>query len=162
MEEDNYQRLRDYSLKLLSFRPRSTNEISAKLREYCAKKKFPQNLSDKVIDYLKKQKFIDDLEFARWWIDQRHSFKPKGLLAIKLELLNKGIDKETISEALKGDKEEKVSEYDLATKVINKKIILFKKLSREKMIMKIRDLLLRHGFDWDTIHKVIDSYVQKA
>ena len=161
MQEDNYQKLRDYTLRLLSFRPRSTKEISVKLQKFTANRDFPNELIGKVINELTEQKFLDDKEFVRWWVDQRQSYRPKGIRAIKMELLNKGIEKEIIDEVLSEGSEEKISEYDLAMKVINKKLVNFNKLSHEKLKIKIRDHLLRRGFDWDVIRKVIDSRVKK-
>lgn len=156
MEEDNYQRLRDYSLRLLSFRPRSVEEISAKLKKYSVKRNFPDKLVEKIIKELKEQKFLDDREFVKWWIEQRHSYKPKGKRAIKIELLQKGVAKETIEQVFAGD--EKNSEYELAMRVVNKKLLYLKHLPPEKLKIKIRDLLLRRGFDWETIYKVIDEF----
>ncbi|MBI4990634.1 regulatory protein RecX [Candidatus Gottesmanbacteria bacterium] len=161
MEDENYQKLRDYALKLLSFRPRSSREISTKLRQFSAKRNFSDKLVEQIIEELREQKFLDDKEFVRWWIEQRQSFRPKGLRAIKTELLNKGIDKEIIDAVFAADKG-KMNEYDLALKVINKKLIHLSHLSTEKKKIKIRDLLLRRGFDWDVIYKVIDSTFEKA
>lgn len=161
MDNENYQKLRDYALRLLSFRPRSTKEISNKLKKFCAKRNFPDKYVDQVIEELKQQKFLDDREFVRWWIEQRQQHRPKGAKAIKLELLQKGIDKEIISSTAEGMRNDSINEYDLAMKVVNKKLNLFKNLSREKFKIKVRDLLLRRGFDWDTIHKVIDSLTKK-
>lgn len=161
MEDENYQKVRDYALRLLSFRPRSSREISTKLRQFSAKRNFSDKLVEQIIEELREQKFLDDKEFVRWWIEQRQSFRPKGMRAIKTELLNKGIDKEIIDAIFAADKG-KINEYDLALKVINKKLVHLSHLSSEKMKIKIRDLLLRRGFDWDVIYKVIDSTFEKA
>ncbi len=162
MEDESYQKLRDYALRLLSFRPRSINEVSTKLQKYCLKRELPDNLRDKIIKDLVEQKFLDDKEFVRWWTDQRQSFKPKGLKGIKLELLQKGISKEIVDEVLSDEKEGRPTDYDLALKVINKKFTHWAHLSSEKLKIKIRDLLLRRGFNWDVIYKVIDSAFKKA
>ncbi len=161
MDNENYQKLRDYALRLLSFRPRSIAEISAKLRKYCIRRNFPDALYLEVIEDLKQQKFLDDESFVRWWKQQRQSSKPKGLHAIKMELLQKGIDKDLIEPVLDEKTEEGASEYDLAIRVVNRKIDALKNLSAEKRKIKIRDMLARRGFDWETIRKVIDSWGEK-
>ena len=161
MEDENYQKVRDHALKLLSFRPRSTKEVSVKLQKFTAKRDFPNEIIGKVINELTEQKFLDDKEFVRWWVDQRQSYRPKGARAIKMELLCKGIEKEVIDEILSTNDGEKISEYDLAKKVVDKKIVHFKHLPQEKLKIKVRDLLARRGFDWETIRKVIDSVVEK-
>lgn len=161
MEEDNYQDLYDYALRLLSFRPRSTSEIKTKLKKFSAKRNFPDKLIDKVIKELTEQKFLNDREFVRWWIEQRQLYRPKGLRAIKMELLQKGIEKETIEKVLSEDAPETASEFDLAMKVMEKKILYLENLPREKLKIKVRDLLIRRGFNWETVYKVIDSLQQK-
>lgn len=162
MEEDNHQRLRDYALRLLSLRPRSTREISDKLKKFSAKRDFPDSLIDKVIEELTQQKFLSDREFVRWWKEQRQSFRPKGQRVIEMELISKGIDKQLIEDAFSKGSDEGKSEYELAMKVIDKKMIYLKNLPREKLKIKVRDLLLRRGFDWQVIYKIIDSLVKKA
>lgn len=161
MDEEEYQKVRDYALRLLSFRPRSTNEISTKLKKYCSKRKFPDKLIAQLIEEFTEQKLLDDKAFIRWWLEQRQSYKPKGVRAIKIELINKGVDKKLIDETVSEIKE-RISEYDLAMQVITRKLIHLKHLSSEKLKIKIRDLLLRRGFDWDVIYKVIDSTFKKA
>lgn len=162
MDNENYQKLRDYALKFLSFRPRSVKEIKSKLFQYSIKRGISAKIPDQVLGDLISQNFVNDEDFVRWWKDQRQSFRPKGLRLIKMELMQKGIDKETIDKVLSEDIEETTSEYDLALKVINKKIQYFQNLSREKTKIKIKDLLLRRGFDWEVIYKVIDSLVNKS
>lgn len=162
MEDDSYQNLRDYTLKLLSFRPRSVKEISIKLQKYSEKRDFPDKLVDQVIADMKEHKLLDDKEFVRWWIDQRQTYRPKGLRVIRLELLNKGIDKSVIDDVLETETEEKVDDYDLAMRVIEKKARQIKNLPREKLKIKIRDFLARRGFDWETTRKVIDSWLEKS
>lgn len=161
MDDDHYQTVRDYALRLLSFRPRSIKEISAKLQKYCQRRNFPDSLMERVIAILIEQKFLGDTEFARWWKEKRQSFKPKGLKAIKIELLQKGIDKETVDSVISEGSEEGINEYDLAMNFLEKKALRLKNLPSLKLKIKLRDMLFRRGFDWDTIAKVIDSYKEK-
>lgn len=161
MQENDYQNLRDYALKLLSLRPRSVKEISIKLKQYCSKKHLDEKLFHQLLEELKKFKLVDDEEFAKWWIKQRQDFRPKGIRHIQFELQDKGIDR-SILDKIVNNGSETISEFDLALKVIGKKKILLGNLSKEKLKIKIRDLLYRRGFDWDTISKVIDSVVEKS
>lgn len=161
MEEDNYKILFDYSLKLLSFRPRSRKEMEEKLKQFSAKRKFSEDLTQKVIDKLTEQKIIDDKEFVRWWIEQRQTFRPKGARVIKLELLNKGIEKETIENELNHLKTEGADEFETALSALKKKLPYLDKLPSLKRKIKIRDFLFRRGFEWEAIRKVIDYMEQK-
>lgn len=161
MDDDKYQKVRDYALKLLSFRPRSTKEIKGKLMQFSIKRGISSKIVDQVINNLISQNFLNDKDFASWWLEQRDTFRPKGSRIIKMELLQKGIDRETIDQVLKPKKEEN-EEFNLALKVANKKILSYHHLPKEEIKIKIGNLLARRGFDWETIHKVIDSLVEKS
>lgn len=157
MDDDKYQRVRDYALKLLSFRPRSIKEIKGKLFQFSIKKGIPGKIVDQVIADLRAQNFLNDKDFASWWLEQRQSFRPKGKIVIRMELMQKGIDKETIEQVLSEGQASKETELDLAQKVVGKKLSSFQHLSKKEKRQKIGNLLLRRGFDWETIRRVIDS-----
>ena len=162
MEDETYLKLRDYSLKLLSFRPRSIKEISDKLKQYSSKKKISEETIDQVINYLKDQKFLNDEEFVQWWFTQRKSFRPKGFQLIKLELMRKGIDKELIERFFADSKNKGEDEFFSAMRVIEKKINLLKNLHKEEKKAKIIRLLATRGFSWEVIYHVIDEVLEKA
>ncbi len=50
---------------------------------------------------------LDDQKFARWWVEQRLRFRPKGNRALTAELLAKGIDREIISQVLLSPEQER-------------------------------------------------------
>ncbi len=162
MEDETYLKLRDYSLILLSFRPRSIKEISDKLKRYSSKKKISEETIDQVINYLKDQNFLNDEEFVQWWFTQRKSFRPKGFQLIKLELLRKGIDKELIERFFADSKNKGEDEFFSAMRVIEKKINLLKNLQKEEKKAKIIRLLATRGFSWEVIYHVIDEVLEKA
>lgn len=162
MEDEKYQKLKDYSLKLLSIRPRSKKEISSKLSQFAKKRHLPENLIDKLLNEFSELNLLNDFEFSKWWIEQRRSFRPKGEKVIRLELLHKGVDKEVIDSAVIAINADGLSDYDLAMKVAEKRLTRFQNLSPIQLKIKIRDFLFRRGFGWEIISKVIDSLVNKS
>src|SRR3990167_9112442 len=114
MDKEDYQKIRDYCLKLLALRPRSEKEIKDKASEFSTSKRITISCVKDVLENLSSENLINDREFCRWWIDQRSSFRPKGIRVIKMELLSKGIDKEIINEVLSGA--EKPDEFRMAIK----------------------------------------------
>ena len=78
--------------RYLGIRNRSEKEI----RDYLIRKKATNEIIDHIVDLLKKQKFLNDEEFARSWISSRARFRPKGKNAIRFELLQKGITKDVV------------------------------------------------------------------
>lgn len=159
-DKEYYQTIQDYCLKLLSLRPRSKKEIKNKLERFARSNGITLRIVNDVIIHLSSENLINDKGFCRWWIDQRKSFRPKGIRVIKIELLNKGVEKEVIDEVLSDS--EKPDEFEMALQVVNKKKYYYKNLSCLKLKSKISDLLYRRGFDWDTTKRVIDSIAKKS
>ena len=93
LEERAYQQ----ALGLLSRRPRSENEIRQRLK----RKKITEEVQDRVIDRLNDANYLDDLAFARAWVENRNEFRPRSAWAIRAELRKKGVANTTIDEALK-------------------------------------------------------------
>src|SRR5690349_10091607 len=94
-EDPQFDSIYNRTLKFLSFRPRSEKEVL----DYLTKPRFgkygkrepysDEKTADIIIKKLKEYRFINDLEFAKWFIENRK----KGSRLIKVELSQKGIDK---------------------------------------------------------------------
>src|SRR5260221_1827517 len=93
------------SLRFLQIRRRSEKEIV----EYLTKKKVPEKTIADVLQFLKEKKYVNDTEFARWWIDQRTRVKPKGKRFIAIELQQKGVSKDIVDAAFVNEDEPAVS-----------------------------------------------------
>lgn len=160
MDRENYQKLRDYALKLLSIRPRSQAEIKKKLLSFSIKWDISENLVEELILDLKRENLINDEEFALWWKDQRSRSNPKGKYAIKFELIQKGVEREIIDKVLsnRGDQE---AEFEKAQKLAAKKLPRYRQLKKREIKTKLSNCLFRRGFDWDTVLRVVDSLLQK-
>ena len=150
--KNEFQKLLNRTLRLISRRPRSEKEI----RDYLKRKKSPPKLIEAVIKKLKQLKQIDDSAFASWWVDQRTTFRPRGRFGLTMELRQKGIDKIIIEKAIN-----KVDELPLATKLAQKKLRVYKNLPRQEFYQKMSAFLARRGFSWETIKKVVAKFLEK-
>jgi regulatory protein len=150
--ENEFQKLLDKAYRVLSLRPRSEKEI----QDYLAKKGATSGVSRKIIKKLKKLDYLNDQEFSHWWIGQRSTFRPRGKMALRLELRQKGIKKEIVDKAV-----EKVDELSLARKATQKKLKAYQKLTPQELRNKLSAYLARRGFSWSTIKSIIDQYSKK-
>lgn len=157
VQDDSYQKLKDYALKLLSFRPRSKKEIRGRLIQFSIKKGIPAKVAAAVIEDLISQNLINDEEFASWWKEQRGRIKPKGVRIIRSELRQKGISKEIIDKVLQKSKDFQDNELEKAKRLALKRVYAYRHLGKKEMRAKLGNYLLRRGFDWDIVLKVIDS-----
>ena len=123
------------------------------IRDYLGKKGLREEEKEKIVKKLKEEKLIDDLEFARWFLEQRQIFRPKGSYALRQELCQKGINEEIIDLVLPGKKEElKLAKKALA-KAEKKYASFWGREKKEKLIAYLR----RRGFSWEVVKKAVDE-----
>lgn len=149
----DFDKFYEKALKFLSYRPRSEKEI----RENLAKKKAASSLIDLVIKKLQQQRFLNDREFAKWWVEQRTIVKPMGKRLIKMELTKKGIDKELIDEIFDDIEDIINNELEMVRKLVQRKFNKYKNTDKQIIYRRLGGFLSRRGFDYDTIKKVIDE-----
>lgn len=150
-----FQRYYNLSLRFLSYRPRSEKEIL----EYLKKKSsnnpsLTQDIVDKVIEKLKEYKFIDDVEFTKFWIEQRTKFKRKPIRVIEYELKQKGIDSNLIEEIL-STFDDKDLDLENAKKLAEKKLDFYRSLDPKRRQEKVMGYLLRKGFSYEIVKKIV-------
>lgn len=137
-------------LNLISRRPRSKKEIL----DYLHKREIGEMVETAVIKKLEENKYLDDVAFAQWFLNQRQTFRPKGKKFISYELRQKGISADIIAQVLESSD---VSEVDQAKKLIEKKLPLWQNLPEIKRKQKIQEYLMRRGFGWEVIKEVVIS-----
>ena len=131
------------ALNYLSYRPRSIKEIERNLQKY----KVPEILIPEIIERLKKNNFVNDQEFAKLWIENRNTFRPRGKRALRLELRQKGIDNEEVQPIL----DELVDEESLAYQAGIKKAKKLANLEWQDFRRKLGAFLGRRGFPYSVI-----------
>jgi regulatory protein len=65
-----------------------------------AKRGYPDDVSDRVLDRLAQVGLVDDADFAEQWVRSRRVNAGKGNRALAAELRTKGVDNEVITGAL--------------------------------------------------------------
>lgn len=179
---DTFERYFNSSLRFLSFRQRSEKEVRDNLTRkirHSGKRSAsrirseeldsgvlhadalsPQNddkIIDQVIDKLKEKKFINDEEFAKWWIESRTRFRPRSLKLIAFELKQKGIAQDLIESGIRNQELGIKDDASMARKLVEKKIGKYKGVSKQELYQKLGSFLVRRGFNWETIKQAIDE-----
>lgn len=151
-EENNYYELLNSSIKYISKRLRSEKEIKI----YLEKKTTDIYLIDSIIDNLKSQKLIDDRNFSRAYINDKLNLTNTGILKIKKDLHNLGVDPEII--------EEECSRIDIKKdnnkleKMIIRKIKTNHKYSNKMLKEKILNDMTNLGYDYESIINIYDKF----
>lgn len=93
---ENYEQVKDKTLRLLTFRAHSEKELCGKLRTAGAKSED----IEKVLDFCRRYNFVNDLQFAKGKARDLKNLKKYGRRRIEAELYSKGISAEYVAEAL--------------------------------------------------------------
>ncbi len=146
--DDLYAKLLEFSIRFVSYRPRSEKEFTDFLLKKLQKRKTSDSrIIDRVLTRLRDLGYADDTKFVSWWTQQRKSHKPKGARAIVQELRTKGIEVRDLN----------LDEDMLARQAIAKKLPLWGKLPPLERKKKIYGFLGRRGFTGDTTRRIIDE-----
>lgn len=140
--QDQEEKFIASAYRYLSYRPRSEKEVV----DYLGRKGAKPGEVNRVVSRLKKEGYLDDQEFARWWVDQRQQFRPRSRYFLKSELAKKGIGAEITKEVLRD-----VDEQALVEEIILKKKAQMVDLEPVKARKKLIGYLSRRGFSWEKI-----------
>lgn len=134
------------ALNFLSYRPRSEREVQDNLRKH----NFPDDVIQDVIDRLRRNRLVDDNDFARLWVENRSDFRPRGRRALSAELRRKGIQAKIIDSVL-----EDLDEGELAYQAAFKQSRKYQGLAWEAYRTKMIAFLARRGFSYGVAAPVV-------
>lgn len=138
---DDVDRAFQAALHFLGARPRSRAEVEQQL----ARKGHAPEAVAAALSRLERYDYVDDAGFARFWVDNRKRFRPRSAAALRFELRQKGLDRETIERAL-DDLDEDAAAWD----ALAPKIERWRDLPQEEFEKKAIPFLARRGFNFET------------
>jgi regulatory protein len=146
---DVEQKAYDRAVRFLTYRPRSEAEVRSRLEGSGTE----QPVIDAVIGRLREQGYLNDAEFARFWVEGRQRFSPRSAYALRQELRRKGLDDSTIASVVT-DLDAAASAYEAARP---RAVRLSSLAESDPMLFrrKISDFLLRRGFDYEVVREVV-------
>ena len=154
IEADDVTKTKDLIIDLL----RNQTFNKQQLIDLLGQKGYSEITIDTTLAELEQQGFIKGENYARNWIDRRRRSKPRGKNVLKRELVSKGIDKTTADNVL--DAIDDTDEAGSALQVARKQAVHYRSLVPHVAKRRMHDFLLRRGFDYDTIQRVIDEVLK--
>lgn len=150
IDDNKYYELYNKCIKKISIRLRSEKEIIDFL-------KLETDLitTNKIIEKLKTNKFINDLNFIKCYINDKINFSNDGPYKIKDNLLNYNIETDLIDKELSFIDSNVF--YNKAKKLIDKKIKTNKKDSTYVLKQKIKKYLFELGYDYNLYENLINK-----
>jgi regulatory protein len=144
--EDARERAYQQAMLYLSYRARSEAEIRQNLRKH----EIPEPVIEQTLERLRQARLADDHEFARAWVENRNTFRPRSRKALAIELRQKGISEEASRTALDG-----LDEEALAYEAARKRAGRFEGQDWTMFRKKMSEFLARRGFPYAVIAPIV-------
>lgn len=168
------QAVYESAIRFLSYRPRSAREVEMRLR----KKGYTPEQIAATLERLRGRGYVDDTEFARFWVGNRMTFSPRGPRLLRSELRQKGVPQEVVEtilqEQTEAQKEAAQEAEDLASiwgetgdepapgtdlanalSLAQKKMRTYDRLDPQTARRRLSAFLMRRGYNYDTVDGVM-------
>ncbi|OBA82602.1 recombination regulator RecX [Mycobacterium sp. 1164966.3] len=148
-EPSREEQARSLCLRLLTARSRTRAELSGQL----AKRGYPDDVSERVLDRLAAVGLVDDAEFAEQWVQSRWARAGKSKRALAAELHTKGVDNDVITAVLAG--------IDAGAERARAELLVRAKLRREtlsdetRVTRRLVAMLARRGYSQNLACEVV-------
>ncbi|ORB10789.1 recombination regulator RecX [Mycobacterium noviomagense] len=151
-EPSREEQARALCLRLLTARSRTRAELAGQL----AKRGYPADISERVLDRLTAVGLVDDTGFAENWVHSRRANAGKGKRALAAELHTKGVDNDVITAVLGG--------IDAGVERERAEQLVRSRLRREtlgdddaRVSRRLAAMLVRRGYDQTLAFDVVSA-----
>ena len=141
-------KLYNYAISVLSRGSKSEKELKLKLSD----KGYDDESINTEIEKLKANKYINDDDYCKKFINDKINISKYGKRRIKEALINKGIDMELIEKNISYVSQD--DEIKIAYALAEKKLKSLTDAEPIKKKMKISSFLLNKGFDYEIVNKI--------
>ncbi|MEI6290262.1 MAG: RecX family transcriptional regulator [Chloroflexota bacterium] len=135
------------ALNFLGYRARSRKEVVDNLEKH----EIPPAVIETTISRLKELHLVNDDEFARAWVENRNTFRPRSSRVIAYELRLKGLDRDLINKVVSENTDDHVLAREAARKYLRK----VQNLEWQEFRQKLGGFLGRRGFSYEICASVI-------
>ncbi len=149
---DDLEKARESALGYISYRPRSVAEVRKNLHG----KGYNETVIEHIITRFLDLNLLDDVAFATYWVEQRETFKPRSQMALRQELVQKGVERAIIDEAVTA-----VDETAAAQRLAQKQKSRYTTLDEATFRKKMMGYLQRRGFNYGIIKQVTSEAWQE-
>ncbi len=146
-KSDHFHRCLNVATHYLGYRPRSEFEV----RERLQRRGFDDNTIEVVITKLKEQRLVDDVDFARFWKENRDSFSPRSQWLTRLELRQKGVTNDIIEEVVGT-----IDDGDSAYRAALSKARRLSRSDYQDFRHRLGEYLKRRGFGYGVINLAVE------
>ena len=136
-------------LDQLTGRARSRAELETKL----ARKRVPPEVAGRLLDRFEEVGLVDDVAFAREWVQTRQAGRGLARRALAVELQRKGVDAEVVTEAVATVEPE--DEVQAARELVRRKLRSLARFDRPTQTRRLQGMLARKGYPSSVVFQVV-------
>jgi len=133
----------EYTYRVLSYRQHSRLEMERLLE----RENFSPQVAGQVLKKLEDYGLVDDLVFAKHWVERRKN--RRGCFGLRAELHDKGVDPAIIEKVLDGM--DPADEFNAAMRLAEKKM---KRSGKRFNLKSLAGFLRQRGFSFEIIDKI--------
>lgn len=150
LSDEMYLKAKNKALNILSKADQAEKKIREKLST-----DFEEDTINRVIEFLKKNNFINDNLLAQKIVNTNLNLNKCGKNRIKQNLYNKGLDESAINEAMSDIDSD--AEFDNVMYLAKKRYERVKNEDKRKVYQKLSQHLAYKGFNYDIIKRVLNK-----
>lgn len=145
----------------LAVRPRSIEETRRRLRHLG----YRHELVDQVVERLVEMGYLDDEAFAQAWVESRDRARPRGQLALRRELEQKGVGRDILAAVLERRTDDAAdaggADLPAAERLLERRrASLAREADPRRRRQKAYALLARNGFDPEVCRQASSRWVE--
>lgn len=138
--------------KYCAYQERSVKDVKDKLKSF----DLPEKEKTKILDYLLDNRFVNDERFAKAFVRGKVNQSGWGVNKIRFHLMQKGIDKELIDEAL-GQTDEEAYRQRLID-ILKTKSKTVRAASDYEKKRKLAAYAMQKGFEGSLVWEVVKEF----
>ena len=146
---DEVARATSAALAFLAHRPRSEREVRDRLRQ----KGYAPAAIDEAVAKLEGWHYLDDAEFARFWVENRGANQPRGHRLLEQELRRKGVEREIVRETIAAAD---LDESGTAVELARTKLRSYAGQEPAVVRRRLGGYLARRGYDYEVVRAALD------
>jgi regulatory protein len=155
LADDERARATNAALTFLGYRARSEREVRDRLR----RGRYSQEAIDHAITRLHEWRYLDDEDFARRWVENRSTHRPRGRRLLQQELRQKGIAGETVRDVIA---ESDLDEVAMATSLARQRLPSYAGQDLQTVRRRLGGYLARRGYGFDVVRTALNSALGEA
>ena len=155
-EADPESVARTIALTMLERQPRTRAELARGM----ARRGVPEDAAAAVLDRFTEVGLIDDQAFAQAWVDSRHGGKGLGRRALASELRRRGVDDETVRDAVETVSPE--DEESAARTLVELKLRTMSSAPPDAKMRRLIGMLGRRGYSQGLALRVVRDVLADA